>query len=122
MTRQRRWQIKMKALGRCTQCGAFRVTRSHCRTCADKMAQLAYPRMQAWYAADPQRKIAHNALNRAVKIGLVVRPVACSKCGKPDAKINADHHDYSQPLDVTWLCYVCHRRVTEERRAAGAAP
>ena len=32
----------------------------------------------------------------------------CVVCGTPDAQ--AHHADYTKPLDITWLCPVCHRR------------
>jgi hypothetical protein len=38
-------------------------------------------------------------------------------CGTRDTKINADHADYTKPLDVTWLCYRCHQKVTAMRKA-----
>lgn len=37
MTRQRKWQIKMKKAGRCTQCGKQREQyASHCNACQVK--------------------------------------------------------------------------------------
>jgi hypothetical protein len=38
LTKQRRWQLKMLAAGRCQQCGAMRVAGSavHCGICRDK--------------------------------------------------------------------------------------
>lgn len=46
----------------------------------------------------------------AVKRGELVRPEACSKCGR-FGPVEASHHDYSQPLVVTWLCRPCHRAI-----------
>lgn len=51
---------------------------------------------------------AHRMVAAAIKHGDLVRPPICSKCGKTDEMTEAHHHDYSQPLDVTWLCRACH--------------
>ena len=64
-----------------------------------------------------ERVRARQALNEAVRIGAVVRPRDCSRCGTI-CRVQAHHHDYSLPLAVVWLCAVCHavehaaRRVT----------
>ena len=49
----------------------------------------------------------HNALNRAVASGKIVRPDHCTRC-LVDGAPQAHHDDYSKPLDVMWLCPVCH--------------
>jgi ribosomal protein S27AE len=36
----------------------------------------------------------------------VLKREPCSKCGEKIAEKH--HHDYSKPLDVTWLCRKCH--------------
>lgn len=63
---------------------------------------------------------AHNAMNEAVRRGVLVRPEACSKCGNCPApakdgrsSIEGHHHRGYAPehwLDVEWLCVSCHRR------------
>ena len=53
-------------------------------------------RMRAW-----------NALRRAVYAGKIARQTFCSRC--PATEFVAAHHDdYGKPLDVMWLCPVCH--------------
>lgn len=116
VSRQRLWQIRMVSEGRCQQCGKPRVTRLHCRLCADKAVRFAAPHIAKWEAADPRRRKALSLLNRAVKRGVITRPIVCTRCGALDPKINGHHHDYDKPLDVTWLCYRCHAAV--ERRGA----
>lgn len=41
-----------------------------------------------------------------VKRGKLIRK-ACEKCGNPKSEMH--HTDYSQPLEVRWLCRPCHR-------------
>jgi hypothetical protein len=57
--------------------------------------------------------LARRLLNNAVRSGKIKRPDRCSSCGQ-SVKVTGHHHDYGKPLDVTWLCYVCH---ADEERA-----
>ena len=41
ISRQRAWQIKRRAEGRCVQCGKKAVTANHCRQCRDRMNKYA---------------------------------------------------------------------------------
>lgn len=54
-----------------------------------------------------KKREARYQLNLAVRRGDLVRPSLCSQCGS-SGKITAHHTDYSKPLEVIWLCYVCH--------------
>jgi len=53
----------------------------------------------------PEKARAHLHLYRAVKSGKVIKKV-CEVCGDP--KSEGHHHDYSKPLDVSWLCRKHH--------------
>jgi hypothetical protein len=65
-------------------------------------------RAQRKYAAANREKIeAHTAVKSAVQHGVLVRPETCARCGKV-GKVEASHSDYSEPLDVEWLCRMCH--------------
>jgi hypothetical protein len=58
-----------------------------------------------------KKKSARQAAIRAVKAGRLVKPTICSVCGGARGKIEAHHHDYDKPYDVTWLCAYCHQWV-----------
>jgi hypothetical protein len=58
--------------------------------------------------SSPQYK-AVVALNKAVNKDKVLRPENCSECGKSGI-IHGHHADYSKPLEVEWLCPLCHKR------------
>lgn len=60
-----------------------------------------------WRRRYPDRARAHNALNRAVRLGIVRPPHCCQSCGR-EAPLEAHHADYSKPLEVSWLCRKCH--------------
>ena len=57
---------------------------------------------------DRERRKAYNVLWNEIRRGRLVRPDTCSKCGGSSARIEAHHRDHSKPLDVDWLCSVCH--------------
>lgn len=64
-----------------------------------------------WRAEDKRRQKAHNMVRNAVKTGKLVRQPCC-RCGNP--KTVAHHEDYDKPLDVMWLCQVCHAKRHKE--------
>ncbi len=51
---------------------------------------------------------ARKILQTAVRIGHLDRPNKCEKCMK-ECKPEAHHDDYEKPLEVRWLCHICHR-------------
>lgn len=55
---------------------------------------------------------AHNAVNNAIRDGLMVK-MDCEVCGSKMAE--AHHDDYTKPLSVRWLCDTHHKEV--HRRA-----
>ena len=57
----------------------------------------------------PEKRAAHNAVAYAVAKGYLERPDICEHCGVVGVLIEASHSDYSQRLNVEWLCQPCHR-------------
>jgi len=53
------------------------------------------------------KRDAHKLVMYAVKLGMIKKPEVCSKCGS-NIRIEGHHEDYTKPLDVQWLCKVCH--------------
>ena len=66
-----------------------------------------------WRNEDKRRIKCHNTVSRAVKNGTLVKQ-PCIKCGND--KSQAHHHDYDKPLDVTWLCQICHSKLHQEMK------
>ena len=55
----------------------------------------------------PERTYARQAIQRAIKSGKMTRPDTCSVCGVPCEPVG-HHRDYSKPLEVIWVCGICH--------------
>lgn len=53
-----------------------------------------------------QKTRARRQLQSLIREGWLARP-PCSACGTSQ-NVHAHHHDYSQPLLVSWLCGLCH--------------
>jgi hypothetical protein len=64
----------------------------------------------------PEKERARARLADAVARGRVTRPDSCMRCGGP-GPIEGHHWDYSQPLNVMWLCRVCHWMMEIRARA-----
>lgn len=64
---------------------------------------------------NPDKRRAHIALNNPVRRRLISKPTECQNCGACGS-IHGHHHDYSKPLEVTWLCVQCHARLHVEHR------
>lgn len=85
---------------------------------------------QAEYRRDPTKKTrecqrrrkenplayaARTAVGNALQSGRLVRPSACSACGKP-CKPDGHHEDYTKPLEVVWVCKSCHYKLDKAKR------
>lgn len=66
--------------------------------------------MSLYRERHPEKVKARKSLFSAVRGGQLVRPKACSVCGKR-CKPDAHHEDYDRPLDVIWACVSCHRQL-----------
>lgn len=64
-------------------------------------------RFERYKEQHPERRAAHIAVSNATRDGKL-RKMDCAFCGSSETV--AHHHDYSKPLDVTWLCTPCHQR------------
>ena len=92
---------------------------AYCKICCKKM-QVGYRRKSLARRAAQCRKLywanpevaravarAHQTVLRAITRGELVRPDSCSQCGSV-GMIQAAHHDYTDPLNIRWLCPSCH--------------
>lgn len=71
-------------------------------------------RQKIWVNNNKEKTKAHGKVNYAIKCGGLIKPNTCSKCGII-SKIYAHHNDYSMPLQVIWLCSICHKKMDSEK-------
>jgi len=60
--------------------------------------------------------LAHVRAARAQMYGVIQKPAACQVCGTETDRLEKHHRDYSQAIDVVWLCKACHVIADEVRR------
>lgn len=64
---------------------------------------------------NPLKRAAHIAVGNAIRDGRIIKQ-PCRDCGK--TKVEAHHEDYTNPLDVIWLCkkhHVIADKIRKER-------
>ena len=58
---------------------------------------------------NPEKFYARGVLYRAIGSKIIIKPKMCSECLK-NGKVHAHHKNYLNPLDVVWLCPICHAK------------
>jgi hypothetical protein len=96
--------------------GTHAKARAYARTLYRRSASAFKERVARWKQENPARRAAQLRLKKAVSLGRILKPVACSRCGDANRRIEAHHEDYRRPLDVAWLCKPCHVKADRERR------
>lgn len=100
---------RMRPDAPCSNCGGQRETAAaYCRACG-----AAY--MRAWRAAGRERITAeHVRRDTARSIAAVYQSrgklevkAECERCGSTE-HVEKHHPDYARPLEVEWVCRVCH--------------
>ena len=87
-----------------------RVRERHRRYQATKAGKEAVNRARKkWLSENPEKRAAHVILGNRVRDGHIVKPDTCQDCGA-GGRIHGHHHDYAKPLDVEWLCALCHAK------------
>ena len=105
------WPVIASALGRTAQsvrqkCYAIGLRRFRMNEVkVEKFAKstLQNRRYQRKY---PEKRRAHKAVEWALA-SKTIHKKPCENCGADD--VHAHHDDYSRPLDVRWLCPLCHK-------------
>lgn len=68
----------------------------------------------------PEKAAARRAVNNALRSGRLSKPQRCERCGSetPSPRLHGHHADYSEPLEVEWLCVTCHTAEHEQTAIA----
>ena len=62
----------------------------------------------------PLKYAAQNILNNAVRDGKIEKSKKCSVCHK-EIRIMGHHEDYYKPLNVIWVCQICHKQLHKDK-------
>ncbi len=102
------------------QCWCRDCRREYQRDYARKHRNLEKHRLSIirYRANNKHKEDARQAVRIAIKSGKLVAPLWCQRC-RSVTDLEAHHNDYSQPLDVEWLCTTCHGLEHREHREAG---
>lgn len=68
-----------------------------------------------WIKKNAAKRKAQQFLNNAVRDGRKTKSSSCEQCGDNES-IHGHHEDYSKPLDVMWLCPLCHSKIHKAKR------
>jgi hypothetical protein len=63
---------------------------------------------QKWEQKNGHKRKAEQMATYAQKRGVIKKPDACQRCGATGVELEKHHPDYSKPLEVQWLCTICH--------------
>jgi hypothetical protein len=64
--------------------------------------------LRNWRKSNPEKYAAHIIVGNALASGKIVKQ-PCEKC-ESEKHIHGHHNDYSKPLEITWLCCICHKQ------------
>lgn len=89
------------------------VRERHKRYASTKEGKDAIRRsIKSYINRNPEARAAHIIVGNAVRSGRLHKPVKCPICleFKPARQIHAHHDDYAKPLEVRWMCAMCHTK------------
>jgi hypothetical protein len=70
--------------------------------------------VRKWQKANRIKINAHAKVHRAVENGTLIRGIKCEECGTGKGKMEGHHEDYNKPLQLIWLCRLCHANKTSK--------
>jgi hypothetical protein len=68
-----------------------------------------------YYGVRELVKKAHQMTYRRLKRKLIIKPENCSICGISTPDLHGHHDNYEKPLDIIWVCWLCHNNLHKRR-------
>lgn len=84
--------------------------------CAESRKALAQS-VHKWKGKNPLKVLCHYAVHNALRRGDIKKPLMCTTC-QLERRLHAHHADYMKPLNVEWLCSICHTNKHKEKTNA----
>jgi len=81
----------------------------------DKLKEWNTKATEKYAKENLEKRIVYGIVQEALRSGELIRPNRCSRCNKK-CKPQGHHEDYSKPLEVEWLCDLCHKDIHYEKR------
>ena len=70
--------------------------------------KLAIENCKNYRKQNPVKYKAHAMVNSRIRSGAIIKADQCECCDSIE-NLHAHHDDYAKPLDIRWLCPVCHK-------------
>lgn len=97
---------KTKTFYMCRKCNTYRHQRYRE---TNKGKQNTYKAAKKYTSQNKEKSSAWQAVRYVRKNKNFPKPSNCTDCGRKN-KLDAHHDDYSKPLEVRWLCRLCHKK------------
>ena len=75
-----------------------------------------------YFARYPERRKTQGQVANAIQSGKLIKLGYCEVCGVKGERLEGHHADYSKPLEVTWLCNLCHKAINHSTPRAEHNP
>lgn len=75
----------------------------------EKNKERVNENLRRWKKDNRFTENARSLVAKAIRRGKIIRPHKCSQC-KKECIPDGHHTDYSKPLEVIWLCKICHMK------------
>lgn len=114
MTKCTRCQRELPEAAYSLDCTKRTGHKSHCKDCRKEyrksrpdIYRAGLVKLKVADRAHPEKNRCRKRVAKAISDGQLIR-LPCEQCGDPN--VQAHHDDYSKPLEVRWLCPMCHGR------------
>lgn len=96
--------------------GFLEKNRVACKKWRTKNIEVYRKFIKVWRVNNREKLSAHSKVKRAVANGLLIRSLICEQCKTDKGIMEGHHEDYSKPLEVQWLCKLCHGNKRKKHR------